>query len=175
MNSAVHLLDYKKHEIKQLGTCIVSVRCRSNVKQVPFYVVSDKLKPILGMGDAFALGLTSFHCLIYTDWQSILTNCVDSIHSNAISTVCTDTGKETVNSTSTTQEFTIDTLTKQAIINHPKYASLFSGIGHFRCSPVHITMRQNATPVQKPPRRVQIAKKDKFNQELDSMEAQSII
>ena len=69
----------------------------------------------------------------------------------------------------------MNTLTKQAIINHPKYASLFSGIGHFRCSPVHITMRQNASSVQKPPRRVPIAIKDKFKQELDVMEAQGII
>ena len=69
----------------------------------------------------------------------------------------------------------MDTLTKQAIINHPKYASLFSGIGHFRCSPVHITMRQNTTTVQKPPRRVPIAMKDKFKQELDAMESQGII
>ena len=36
-------------------------------------------------------------------------------------------------------------------------------------------MRQNATPVQKPPRRVPIAMKDKFKQELDTMEAQGII
>ena len=59
------------------------------------------------MGDALALGLTSFHCPIYTDWQSNsdLTNSVDSIHPNANSTVCTGTG--TVNST--TQEFTMDT------------------------------------------------------------------
>ena len=69
----------------------------------------------------------------------------------------------------------MDTLMKQAIINHPKYASLFSGIGHFRCRPVHITMRQNATPVQKPPGRVPIAMKDKFKQELDVMEAQGIV
>ena len=52
---------------------------------------------------------------------------------------------------------------------------LFSGTGHFRCSPVHITMRQNATSVQKPLRRVPIAMKDKFKQELDAMEAQGII
>ena len=36
-------------------------------------------------------------------------------------------------------------------------------------------MRQNATPVQKPPRKVPIAMKDKFKQELDAMEAQGII
>ena len=67
------------------------------------------------------------------------------------------------------------TLTKQAIINHPMYAHLFSGIGPFKCKPVHITMKQNGTPVQKHPRRVAIAMKDKFKQELDSMEAQGII
>ena len=132
---------------------------------MPFYVVSDKLKPILG--------LTSFHCPIYIDWQSNLTNSVDSIHSNADLTVHTGTGSGIVNSS--TQEFTMNTLTKQAILSHPKYVSLFSGIGHLSCSPVHITMRQNATPVQKPPRRVPIAMKDKFKQELDAMESQGII
>ena len=145
------------------------------MKHVHFYIVPDRLKTILGVGDALAFGLTSFHCLIYEDLQSNcdLTNSVDSIHSNANSTVHTVMGKDTVNSTP--QEFTMGTLTKQAIINHPKYASLFSGIGHFKCKPVHITMKQNETPVQKPPRRVPIAMKDKFKQELDSMEAQDII
>ena len=112
LNSAVHLLDYNKHEIKQLGTCVVSVKYRSNVKHEPLYMVSDKLKPILGVGDALALGLTSFHCSIYTDWQSNsdLTNSVDFIHPNANSAVCTGTGTGIVNSS--TQEFTMDTLTK---------------------------------------------------------------
>ena len=132
------------------------------MKHVHFYIVPDRLKPILGVGDAMALGLTSFHCLIYEDWQSNcdLTNSVDSIHSNANSTVCTGTGTGIVNSTP--QEFTMGTLTKQAIINHPKYAQLFSGTGYFKCKPVHITMKQNGTPAQK--RRVLIAMKDKFNE-----------
>ena len=69
----------------------------------------------------------------------------------------------------------MDTLMKQAIINHPRYVSLFSGIGHFRCKPVHIIMRHNSTPLQKPPRKVPIAMKEKFKQELDAMEAQGII
>ena len=99
VKNAVRLLDYNRREIKQLGTCVVSVKYRSSEKQVPFYVVSDKLKPILGVGDALALGLTSFHCPIYTDWQSNLTNSVDSIHSNASLTVCTGTGTGIVNST----------------------------------------------------------------------------
>ena len=98
---------------------------------------------------------------------------MDSIHCNANSTVHTGTGTGIVNYTP--QEFAMGTLTKQAMINHPKYAHLFSGIGCFKCKPVHITMKQNGTPVQKPLRRVPIAMKDKFKQELDSMGAQGII
>ena len=49
---------------------------------------------------------------------------------------------------STPEEFTLDTLMKQTIINHPKYAHLFSGIGHFKCRPVHITMRRLHTSTE---------------------------
>ena len=127
----------------------------------------------------------SFHCPIYNDWQSnsdLNTGKVnstftlgtlakpdlniDSVNSNSSS--ANHTGK--VNST-----FSLGMLTKPTIINHPKYAHLFSGIGHFKCKPVYITMKQNSTPVQKPPRRVPIAMRDKFKQELESMEAQDII
>ena len=104
------------------------------MKHVHFYIVPDRLKPILGVGDALALDLTSFHFPVYEDWQSNcnLTNSVDSIHSNANSTVHTGTGTGIVNSTH--QEFTMGTLTKLAIINHPKYAHLFPGIGYFTSS-----------------------------------------
>ena len=187
VTSAICLLDYNKKEIKQLGTCNVSVRFRSVVKCVHFYVVPDKLKPIIGVGDALALGLTSFHCPIYNDWQSnsnlntgkVISTFtfgmlakpdlnIDSVNSNSSS--ANHAGKVNVNST-----FTLGTLTKQIIINHLKYAHLFSGICHFKCKPVHITMKQNSTPVQKPSRRVPIAMRDKFKQELKSVEAQGII
>ena len=70
VNSAVCLLDYNKKESNQLGTCYVCIRFRSTVKHVHFYVVPDRLKPIIGVSDALALGLTSFHRPIYNDWQS---------------------------------------------------------------------------------------------------------
>ena len=66
-------------------------------------------------------------------------------------------------------------LTKQSILAHLRYSHLFSGIGRFRCKPVHITVKPHSTPVQKPPRWVHIAVRDAFKQELDSMEAQGII
>ena len=72
VNSAVHLLDYNKKEIKQLGTCYVCIRFRSTVKRVHFYIIPDRLKPIISVSDALALGLTSFHCPIYNDWQNDL-------------------------------------------------------------------------------------------------------
>ena len=133
--------------------------------------VPDRLKPITGVSDALALGLTLSHYPIFNDWQSDcdLTNSVDSIHSNV------NSAKHTDRVNSTLWEFTMGTLTKQAIINHPKYAHLFSGIGHFKCKPVHITMKQNRTPVQKPPRHVPLAMKERFKQELDNMESQGII
>ena len=141
------------------------------MKCVHFYVVPDRLKPILGMSDALALDLTSFHFPIFNGWQSNSDLNIDSIHHSSNTADVANTGK--VNSTA--QEFTVSTLMKQTIINHLKYAHLFSSIGHFKCKPVHITMRQGSMPVQKPPRRVPIAMKDKFKQELDSMEAQGII
>ena len=80
VNSTVCLLDYNKKEIKQLGTCYVCIRFRSTVKRVHFYVIPDRLKPIICASDALALGLTSFHCPIYNDWQS--DSHIDSVLSN---------------------------------------------------------------------------------------------
>ena len=80
VNSAVHLLDYNKKEIKQLGTCYVCIRFRSTVKHVHFYIIPDRLKPIISVSDALALGLTSFHCPIYNDWQS--NSHIDSVLNN---------------------------------------------------------------------------------------------
>ena len=61
------------------------------------------------------------------------------------------------------------------IVNNPKYKHLFQGIGRFKCDLVQIKLTQNATPVQKPPRRVPLALKDQFKQELDNMVSQGIL
>ena len=133
-----------------------------------FYVVPDRLKPIIEVSDALSLGLTSFHYPIFNDWHT--TSDIDSIQDTGkvnskvkeftlgpliVSSLGTlmqqniTTGK--VNSK--VKEFTLGPsvvdssgmLMKQTIINHPKYAHLVSGIGHFKCRPVHIMMRQGST------------------------------
>ena len=50
-----------------------------------------------------------------------------------------------------------------------KYKKLFTGIGHFKCAPVEIKLKDNAVPVQKPPRRIPVAMRDEFQDEIDSM------
>ena len=170
INHSVCLLDCNKQEIKQLGTCKVLVRFGTITKPVHFYIVSDRLKPIIGVSDALNLRLTSFHCPVYNNWhdrQKIdLTPSVDSINSS----LCTD-----LHSTNATCTDTLPNLTKESIVNHPKYAHFFRGFGRFKCNPVHITTKQNGVPIQKPRRKVPIAMHEQFKKELDSMEDQGII
>ena len=202
VNSAVCLSDYNKKEIKQLGTCYVCIRFRSTVKHVHVYIIPDRLKSIIGVSDALALGLTSFHCLIYNDWQndshidSVLNNYENGtgIRTSVGTGIGTGNGNgmgsgthkgtdmvnyntgNVINGHSMRMVHTVPgTLTKQNILTHPRYLHLFSGIGSFRCKPVHITVKCQSNPVQKPPRCVPIAMRDKFKQELDSMEVQGII
>ena len=117
------------------------------------------------MSDALNLKLTTFHCPVYNNWHDKqkmdLTPSVDSINPSS----CTE-----LHSTDATLNFT-----KESIVNHPKYAHLFRGIGRFKCNPVHIMTKQNGVPIQKPPRKVPIAMRDQFKKELDSMEEQGII
>ena len=50
-----------------------------------------------------------------------------------------------------------------------KYKKLFTGIGHFQCAPAEIKLKDNAVPVQKPPRRIPVAMRDEFQEEIHSM------
>ena len=168
------------------------------MKCVHFYVIPDRLKPIIGVSDALALGLTLFHCPIYNDWQndshidSVLNNYENgtgigtSVGTGNVNGMGSGTCKGTdtvtyhtgniINGHSMSMVRTVPgTLTKQNILTHPRYSHLFSGIGRFWCKPVHIMVKPQSNPVQKPPRHVPIAMRDKFKQELDSMEAQGII
>ena len=166
INQSIHLLDYNKQEIKQLGTCKVLGRFRTIMKPVYFYIMSDRLKPIIVVSDALSLGLTSFHCPVCNNWhdKQDLLQSIDSIQNGLKLTVPTELTKTNM-----------PVLTKESIINHSKYSHLFTGICWFKCKPVHITTRQNGVPIQKPPRKVPLVMREKFKKELDSMETQGII
>ena len=42
-------------------------------------------------------------------------------------------------------------------------------MGHFQCAPAQIKLKDNAVPVQKPPRRIPMAMRDEFQEGINSM------
>ena len=50
-----------------------------------------------------------------------------------------------------------------------KYKKLFTVIGCFECAPAEIKLKANAIPVQKPLRRIPVAMRDEFQEEINSM------
>ena len=87
------------------------------------------------------------------------------------------TRTQTANSKKTSNSKDIPSvLTKDSIFNNPKYRHLFSGIGHFKWSPVKIEMKPNGEPVRNALRRVlPLALKDKFTKEIQPMMESGIL
>ena len=69
-----------------------------------------------------------------------------------------NTDVEEINGEKLTRDFTLK-----------KYKKLFTGIGHFKCAPDEIKLKDNAVPVLKPPRRIPVAMRDEFQEEIYSM------
>ena len=153
INKNTHLVAYNKEEIKQLGTCVLKVNYGGKTLPQEFFMVGSGFKPIVGLDASHRLGLLTVNCTVYQSWTRNYS--IDSI-----SGADADIPK---------------TISKDWIANNPKYKHLFQGIGRFKCDPVQIKLTQNATPVQKPPRRVPLALKDQFKQELDNMVSQGIL
>ena len=65
------------------------------------------------------------------------------------------------------EEISEEKLTRGFILK--KYKKLFTGIGHFKCAPAEIKLKDNAVPVQKPLRRIPVAMRDKFQEKINSM------
>ena len=119
-----------------------------------FFMVGSRFKPIVGLDASHRLGLLTVNCPVYQSWTRN-NNSIDSI-----SGAYADIPKM---------------ISKDWIVNNPKYKHLFQGIGRFKCDLVQIKLTQNATPVQKPPQRVPLALKDQFKQEPDNMVSQGIL
>ena len=184
----VQLVAYNKNLIKQYGTCYLKVKSNGRVYICKFYVVDSHFNPIIGVGSCLKLGLIQFQNPVYTGWSDDRPVSIGG-HVDAVGTrknmktgdvlICTDnakpmgecTGMQTSNSKENGGgiDDVPSILTKDWIVSNPKYKHLFTGIGHFKCDPIKIEMKSDAEPVRKAPRRVPLALKEKFTEEVQSM------
>ena len=137
INHRTCLVAYNKEEIKQLDTCILRVNYGGKTLTCKFFVVSSKFKPIIGLDASCNLGLLTINCPIYHFWTRDTRNTpIDTCSSSfdAISGADADIPEK---------------ISKEWIVNNPKYKHLFLGIGRFMCDPVQIKIACNAIPVQK--------------------------
>ena len=149
IDKRVTLVAYNKQEIKQLGQCCINVSNLSTDKSktCKFFVVGDRHNPITGLHDSIALNLLSVNVPFTDKWTdkscSLRTDNIDF------------------------EEISEEKLTHDFILK--KYRKLFSGIGCFKCAPAEIKLKDNAVPVQKPLRRIPVAMRDEFQEEINSM------
>ena len=120
---------YNKQEIKQLGQCCINVSNPSTGKSktCKFFVVGDRYNPITGLHDSIALNLLSVNVPFTNRW--IDKSC--SLRTDNIDV----------------EEINEEKLTRDFILK--KYEELLTGIGHFKCAPAEIKLKDNAVPVQK--------------------------
>ena len=108
--------------------------------------MGDHCNPIIGLHDSIALNLLSVNVPFTDRWTdksySLRTDNID----------VEEIGEE---------KLTCDFILK-------KYQT-FTGIGHFKCAPDEIKLKDNAVPVQKPLRRIPVAMRDEFQEEINSM------
>ena len=66
----VCLKAYNKSEIKQLGTCHLTMGHGKNAKLCHFYIVPDYCRPILGLNDVHSLSLVAIKCDVTDKWSA---------------------------------------------------------------------------------------------------------
>ena len=91
----------------------------SNTRMVKFFIVDSRLNPIIGLDDSHKLQLVNFNCPIHQSWTG---------------QTCTNLNSfDSVSGKISQMDAIPSTLTKDWIVNHPKYKHLFKGIGKFKC------------------------------------------
>ena len=164
----VQLVAFNKKLIKQYGTCYLKVKSNGCVYICKFYVVDSHFNPIIGVGSYLKLGLIQFQNPVYTDWSDDRPVSIGR-HVDAVGTrknmktgdvlICTDNAKPmgecTGMQTSNSKE------------NGGGIDDLLSILT--KCDSVKIEMNPDAEPVRKAPRRVPLALKEKFTEEIQAM------
>ena len=131
IDHSVNLMAYNNKQIKQLGTCVLRVSCGANTRMVKFFVVDSRLNPIIGLNDSHKLQLVNFNCPIHQSWTGHSTANVRSFDSIS---------EKSPQGNISEKNAIPSTITKQWIVNNPKYKHLFKGIGKFNVPPVSITL-----------------------------------
>ena len=153
----VQLLAYKKKVIKQLGVCYLHVKnTQRHTKLCTFFIINSKFNPIIGVNCVLRLGLIAFKTPIYQNWSNCMPTNIDSVsaHTSYVSGGVLSSNDLLQTNGKCDFSHMPETITKDWIINHPKYKLLFQGIGQFKCDPVTIEMQSDAEPVWKAPRKV---------------------
>ena len=70
INKRVCLEAYNKSEIKQLGTCCLTVGHGRRAKLCHFYIVPDYCRLILGLNDVHSLSLIAIKCDVTDKWSA---------------------------------------------------------------------------------------------------------
>ena len=70
IDKRVCLEAYNKSEIKQLGTCHLTVGRGKSTKLCHFYIVPDYCRPILGLNDIHSLSLIAIKCDVTDKWSA---------------------------------------------------------------------------------------------------------
>ena len=157
IDKRVCLEAYNKSEIKQLGTCHLTVGHGKCAKLCHFYIVPDYCRPILGLNDIHSLSLIAIKCDVTDKWST------DSLRPMGSSSIV-----------DAVEEQSGSVLSKEQIING-RFKRILSGVGRFPIEPVDIVLSEDNEALQKPARRVPVAMKEKFRKELQSMAKAGII
>ena len=141
----VSLIAANNNIIKQLGTVRLRVKAGGLEKVCRFFVVPNHCRPILGLPDLLRMDMVQFKVPTTNQW------------SNYVGTV----------------ESKVPGLTKEQILT--EYNDVFSGLGRLKVEPIKIHLKEGARPCRRPCRRVPIAMRQKFKDELDSLEHRDVL
>ena len=157
IDKRVCLEAYNKSEIKQLGTCHLTVGHGKCAKLCHFYIVPDYCRLILGLNDVHSFPLIAIKCDVTDKWSA------DSLRPMGSASIV-----------DAVEEQSGSVISKERIVNG-RFRKIFLGVGHFPIEPVDIVVSEDNEPEQKPACRVPVAMKEKFRKELQSMVKAGVI
>ena len=141
----VSLVAANKSRIKQLGSVRLRVQVGEFERVCKFYVVPNYVRPIFGLPDLTRMQLVRFSMPIVSQWTEGETSIDEASGPVPISSG----------------------LTKDEVLEG--FKEVFTGLGRLKVEPVKIHLTKDAKPVRRPCRRVPIAIRGKFKDELDSL------